>query len=671
MRYRITGYLLLLSTAVAGAGSAYWSGGAGSWDDPYNWIPTGVPQTSDDIYIESGQAVRDLETRINGSVQVTGPETSLTLVESANGWEIEDMLLAVSYGADNSLLVSDGATLDVFGSLHLGHASGTWTSGTISGQGTLVLPASLFIGKDGLADLTIESGAEVRADPGAVFLAARPGGTRGGRLEIIGENTSLQANSFYTAGVGQSEIRLRQGAALEVKERYFLLGRSDGNEVVVTVEGAGTRLQSGVRMHVASDINGGACRAEMTVRDGALLDIASLSIAEYEVGSEGSLLLTGPATRAELLYGAGVGGDGHGRLDIHNGAQVQQGGTLGIGDFGDGGGVVELRGEQTLLEVQEDLRMHRNSELHILDGARAIFHGSASSSIIGQNGGDNGTVTVSGTNSRLEFDEYLRIGYGGNTSGELQVDRGGQLVVVDDLSLGYYDSSRGDLSVDGPDSSVTCDRLSLGSVFSSRLGEGYVRIANGAELTCSMLRNYRGDVTFAIGPDGPGRLVATSGTTGASSTGFSNLRVEWTEGYLPTGPAVYDLLDFSSGSLQFDDLLLQEPEASTGLTWDTSRFAAEGIVELIYAPIPGDVNRDDVVDGLDLQVIQANLGMAEAAWTDGDLDEDGLVSYADFVILSNHFGQSRDPDAPTVPEPTLLLPALLGLPWLRRRRMRQ
>jgi hypothetical protein len=53
------------------------------------------------------------------------------------------------------------------------------------------------------------------------------------------------------------------------------------------------------------------------------------------------------------------------------------------------------------------------------------------------------------------------------------------------------------------------------------------------------------------------------------------------------------------------------------------------------------------------------------------MNHDGLVSFADYVILARNWGSGTAPSAPELtPEPSALALTLLGAGWLSRRRRR-
>jgi len=60
----------------------------------------------------------------------------------------------------------------------------------------------------------------------------------------------------------------------------------------------------------------------------------------------------------------------------------------------------------------------------------------------------------------------------------------------------------------------------------------------------------------------------------------------------------------------------------------------------IYRPaIRGDVNLDGAVDFADFLILSANFGKDSAAWEDGDVNLDSVVDFADFLVLASNFGQ--------------------------------
>ena len=80
----------------------------------------------------------------------------------------------------------------------------------------------------------------------------------------------------------------------------------------------------------------------------------------------------------------------------------------------------------------------------------------------------------------------------------------------------------------------------------------------------------------------------------------------------------------------------------------------------------GDINGDGDVSFADFLVLSSNFGNPAESHTEGDINCDGEVSFADFLVLSANFGNTSE-IAATVPEPTSCLLLASAVLLLRRR----
>lgn len=72
-----------------------------------------------------------------------------------------------------------------------------------------------------------------------------------------------------------------------------------------------------------------------------------------------------------------------------------------------------------------------------------------------------------------------------------------------------------------------------------------------------------------------------------------------------------------------------------------------------WVPLPGDANRDRVVDLSDLALLAAHYGQAGGAtWQDGDFNNDSIVDVSDLALLGSRYGTS-------LPTPSAPLPATM------------
>ncbi len=103
--------------------------------------------------------------------------------------------------------------------------------------------------------------------------------------------------------------------------------------------------------------------------------------------------------------------------------------------------------------------------------------------------------------------------------------------------------------------------------------------------------------------------------------------------------------------------------------WSFDATTGSIVFGTVAPALPGDIDGDGSVAFADFLILSAQFGTMVDAGTGGDIDGDGNVAFPDFLILSSNFGTSAA--AASVPEPTSF--ALLGfglLGVLMRRRGR-
>ncbi|QDV74494.1 PEP-CTERM sorting domain-containing protein [Botrimarina mediterranea] len=129
-----------------------------------------------------------------------------------------------------------------------------------------------------------------------------------------------------------------------------------------------------------------------------------------------------------------------------------------------------------------------------------------------------------------------------------------------------------------------------------------------------------------------------------------------------------------------DERVNEETGLPIGTEWRlTAREAsAENSLRLAFTPIPGDTDLSGVVDLADLDPIRTNYSLGGLAYTDGDLNGDGDVTFADFRLWKTGFldagGSLEGANLGflSVPEPTsaaLLMIAAAAFAGSRQRRV--
>jgi len=168
-------------------------------------------------------------------------------------------------------------------------------------------------------------------------------------------------------------------------------------------------------------------------------------------------------------------------------------------------------------------------------------------------------------------------------------------------------------------------------------------------------RRYRGAAELALG------TLATPKTDG----GYLNTDTAggWAgDGILAHGVYVHSYSAATGNSGEISKNVENDHAAIWG-----DYFFLEGIWGLLNPPVPGDANRDAVVDAFDLAILANNYHGSGKPWIDGDFNEDGDVNVFDLAALANNYryGTGGSP----IPEPAALaLLTLGGLAMVRRKR---
>ncbi|NLE28312.1 MAG: hypothetical protein GX629_01425 [Phycisphaerae bacterium] len=76
------------------------------------------------------------------------------------------------------------------------------------------------------------------------------------------------------------------------------------------------------------------------------------------------------------------------------------------------------------------------------------------------------------------------------------------------------------------------------------------------------------------------------------------------------------------------------------LQWKSQEYTKFGLHKLVatLVSIPGDANRDGMVNVGDLGILAANYGGSDKTWEQGDFNNDGLVNVGDLGILAANYG---------------------------------
>jgi hypothetical protein len=180
---------------------------------------------------------------------------------------------------------------------------------------------------------------------------------------------------------------------------------------------------------------------------------------------------------------------------------------------------------------------------------------------------------------------------------------------------------------------------------------------------------YRNTATLEIEIGG---LSSGSAFDKINSTGIVNLDgtldVQFINGFTPSAGDTFEIITAASVIDTFDTLIL--PSLPGDLLWFLNYGATS--VELV-STFAGDFDEDGDVDDDDRIAWEGGFGSAPAVHMTGDANANALAGGFDFLTWQRQFGSGGGAAlaaATTIPEPSSLLLAALGLLTLTARRKR-
>ena len=264
-------------------------------------------------------------------------------------------------------------------------------------------------------------------------------------------------------------------------------------------------------------------------------------------------------------------------------------------------------------------------------------------------------------------------------NGDFDTDATLTLTIDADAIVGYNKDFTAQVSVTAIEQSNATVSVSPASVQSPDVGEEItfsLNIANGTNVagyqatvlfdrTAFRLVNFTegnylpADAFFAD----PTVIYGGLGGSASSSqvTLTANTLAEASNGAGTLVTLTFKVVDFKSSTLTLSQVYLVN---SAGKRWEAT--TANGVVTIPPEPaeeIVGDINRDGVVDILDLTIVGARLG--QRGQNSADLNGDGLVDIVDLVLVASEFGDEAA--APSLyPQALELLTTADVRQWLSR-----
>jgi autotransporter-associated beta strand protein len=571
---------------------------------------------------------------INSSGTAASLAGNVTLAGDTTVGGSGDTSLSGAVGGPNHVLTKSGTgTLTLSGSTDNGGLGMAVNGGTvILAKTTSSSPNVHAVGAPGL---TINGGTAQLAGTGDDQIYTTATVTDNGTLDMNGRNEGFQAllgfgdvtNSSNTPSV------LTLGENTQSSDSATFSGALSGgdNNLALIKTGAGALTLSG---------GGDNHFLRATVNSGTLILAKSSGTDVHALGGSGTALTVNQGGSVQL---AGTGDD-----QIYDTSNVALNGTL------------DLNGHSENFDGLTGSGLVTNTQ-----------SGALSRLILGQNSNAEGPAMFSGriTDGQgqvalTKVGDGIQILSGTNTFSGLTLILGGTLELASTPAL-----PMGNSIALGNGSTLVIDADSVaGSVQSI---SGTTTLVAGVSLIAN---------SFSLQGPGGGLGLQLAGQTPALNSklqvsGAVNLAgaltVSLVNNFQPRLGDSFDLMDWGSLSGTFSTLSL--PTLS-GLAWDTTRLYTSGVISVVSNGIPGDYNRNGVVDAADYTLWRDTLGQSVSAYSGADGNGNGVIDAGDYDVWKTHFGEHAGSGAgartnTAVPEPATPVLLLVGTVtlWLRRR----
>lgn len=336
------------------------------------------------------------------------------------------------------------------------------------------------VGMEGTGSLTISAGGKVSGGVGILGNGSGSSGT----ATVTGQDSLWSSTGDFAVGVeGDGALAINDGGKVGVAG-FFTVGMGDGN-------------------------------GALTISNGGQLDIGGSSNIGFFSGSEGAATVTsgGIWTTAGTLT---VGNAGNGRLDVLDGGQVTTGLDLiiGFGESSTGSVVVD---DASLTTRALFVGNSGNGTLTVRNGAVV----NSENGIVNGIDGAAGTAIVEGSGSTWNNNhDGLFVGLDG--TGVLTIREGGHVGSGFSV-LGQDAGSSGRVTIEGAGSNWTS-----GDMFVGFNGDGVLDIRNGGSVQTSgsgLVGEGAGDTTGAVTVSGAGSTWALTGELGIGLRGTGVLTI--------------------------------------------------------------------------------------------------------------------------------------------------
>jgi outer membrane autotransporter protein len=406
----------LIAAEPAEAVNRVWNAGTSGWNTGTNWTPAGTPSNADRVFINNA-----------GTAQVTATSAAqnLTLGNTAG---------------------SSGATSINGGQLTINTSGG----------------GIVYVGNGGTGTVNLSNSGVLNARNLTVGVLA----SATGNVSVSGAGSTINViDSLVVGSYGTGNLSLSNGAHLSTTSKTFWVGRLNGSNGLLTLDGVGTRFEAET---LSSSIGHNGGDGELRITNGAVLDqTGNMAVGSKDkvstVAGTGVVSVDGAGSSMTLGGYLSAGSEGVGTVTVTNGAEGSSRAILlGRSATGTGTLTIDGAGSSYTSHVNPDfsdaIGLDGTGTVNVLNGAsltannRKLYLGS------GETG--NGRLNIDGAGSQLSGSSDIVIGRQG--TGRVDITDGGSFTTTGSLTLAESESSTGTLNIGN---GGTVGTVSAASVF--------------------------------------------------------------------------------------------------------------------------------------------------------------------------------------------------------------
>jgi outer membrane autotransporter protein len=438
------------------------------------------------LNIENG-AVMDISTitylggysHSNGIVTVSGPGSQLASY---------DILLG--HVGNGIMEITDGGSIKIHSQFITGYSRSTSSSAiSVSGKESRLTSGDTWLGYLGHGSLdVIDSG---QFDARWLFVGHKP--TASTTVLVSGLGSRLKSDATRIGVYGKGDLTVSAGGLMDAKG--FIVGEFLDSSGAVRV------LDNGSLLNTWNAYIGHRGDGTLDIENGGIMRPKNLVISKESSGT-GSVKVSGPGSMLDTTS-ATVGAAGEGRLAVADGGKMITRDLIIGRDPGDRDmaytNTVTVTGPGSVLESESAaIGYYGKGVLDIVDGGNMVNQGSV---FAGYLSGSSGTVSVSGKDSRLESAK-AQIGF--YSQGTLDITGGGSARLAS-LELGKYPGVSGIVTVSGDGSRIDTESTWIGNE-----GDGILNITDGGQVYSRVFSySQYPDATGTVTVSGPGSRLDT------------------------------------------------------------------------------------------------------------------------------------------------------------------